>query len=110
MDSPDLAAKDCVPCRGGVPALQGAALSRLAELVPGWAVVDGHHLVREFPFQDFAQALAAANRVGALAEEQGHHPDLHVAWGRLGIRIWTHKVDGLTESDFVLAAKIDRLF
>lgn len=107
--STDLAAKDCVPCRGGVPPLEGAALEQLAALVPGWTVVEGHHLRREFRFPDFGKALDAANRVGALAEEQAHHPDLHLAWGKLGVEIWTHKIDGLTESDFVLAAKIDKI-
>ena len=110
MSHSELAAKKCVPCRGGIPPLAGAALDALAHLVPEWRVVDGHHLVREIPFPDFATALAAANRIGALADEQGHHPDLHVAWGKLGVELWTHKIDGLTESDFVLAAKIDTIF
>ena len=109
MSHSELAAKQCVPCRGGVPPLAGAALDQLATLIPAWRVVDGHHLDRELSFPDFATALAAANRIGALADEQGHHPDLHVSWGKLGIRVWTHKVDGLTESDFVLAAKIDAI-
>jgi 4a-hydroxytetrahydrobiopterin dehydratase len=65
--------------------------------------------VREYRFPDFLQALAATNRVGKLAEEQGHHPDLALAWGKLGVKIWTHKIDGLTESDFILAAKIDEV-
>jgi len=75
----------------------------------GWNVVREHHLEKEFPFPDFAGALAFTNRVGALAEEQGHHPDIYLAWGKVRITIWTHKIDGLTRSDFVLAAKIDRL-
>jgi 4a-hydroxytetrahydrobiopterin dehydratase len=72
-------------------------------------VVEGHHLARSFPFPDFRTALDFVNRVGAVAEEEGHHPDLCLSWGRVDIRIWTHKIDGLTESDFILAAKIDRL-
>lgn len=106
---PTLAEKTCVPCRGGVPPLKGEDLVRLARELPGWQVVDEHHLARSFKFPDFRQALAFANRVGALAEEQGHHPDLLLAWGKVEITLWTHKINGLTESDFILAAKIDRL-
>jgi 4a-hydroxytetrahydrobiopterin dehydratase len=104
-----LADETCEPCRGGVPALKGAALEELATtLGGGWRVVDEHHLEKEFTFPDFAQALACTNRVGAIAESQGHHPDIYLAWGKVRITIWTHKVDGLTRADFVLAAKIDR--
>lgn len=106
---PDLAEQSCVPCRGGVPPLAGAELSDLAGQVPEWSVVDGHHVEREFSFPDFVQALAFTNKVGELAESEGHHPDIYLAWGKVGVKIWTHKIDGLTESDFVLAAKIDRL-
>jgi 4a-hydroxytetrahydrobiopterin dehydratase len=105
----DLASKTCVPCRGGVPALKGQDLAALHRQLPEWTVVNEHHLERTFTFPDFVQALAFTNQVGALAEEQGHHPDIHLAWGKAGVTIWTHKIDGLTESDFVLAAKIDRL-
>jgi 4a-hydroxytetrahydrobiopterin dehydratase len=106
----DLASKRCVPCRGGVPPLAGAELEALlGELGGGWQVVDGHHLRKEFRRKDFVDALAFVNRIGALAEEQAHHPDLHLAWGRVVVEIWTHKIDGLTESDFVFAAKTDRL-
>jgi 4a-hydroxytetrahydrobiopterin dehydratase len=105
-----LAGEKCVPCRGGVPALKGEELRDLARaLGGGWQVIDEHHLEKEFPFPDFAQALAFTNAVGAIAEEQGHHPDIHLAWGKARITIWTHKIDGLTRSDFVLAAKIDRI-
>jgi 4a-hydroxytetrahydrobiopterin dehydratase len=105
-----LANEKCIPCRGGVPALKGEELAALArELGAEWRVVDEHHLEREFPFPDFAQALAFTNKVGALAEEEGHHPDIYLAWGKVRVTIWTHKVDGLTRSDFVLAAKIERL-
>ena len=106
-----LSASQCVPCRGGVPPLEGDALRDLhEELGAHWKVVDDHHLDREFTFPDFVTALGFTNRVGVLAEEQGHHPDLYLAWGRVRITIWTHKIDGLTESDFVLAAKIDDLY
>ena len=106
--SGDLASKQCVPCRGGVPPLQGDEIARLLDqLGEGWEVVDEHHLQKEYAFPDFAEALAFTNRVGAIAEEQGHHPDIDLAWGRVGLTIWTHKIDGLTESDFVFAAKTD---
>ena len=104
-----LADKKCVPCRGGVPPLKGKELQGLRKVVPEWKVVNEHHLQREFKFPDFKQALAFVNRVGALAEEQGHHPDILLAWGKAEITLWTHKIDGLTESDFIMAAKIDRL-
>ena len=104
-----LAEKNCVPCRGGVPPLAGAGLDNLKAQVPGWEVVDGHHLSRSYAFQDFRTALDFVNRVGATAEEQGHHPDIYLSWGKVGITTWTHKIDGLTESDFILAAKIDAL-
>ncbi len=105
----DLASKTCVPCRGGVPPLKGPDLAALAKQVPQWQVVNEHHLTRNFTFPDFRQALDFVNRVGAIAEEQGHHPNIMLTWGRAEITIWTHKIDGLTESDFILAAKIDQL-
>lgn len=105
----DLASKQCVPCRGGVPPLKGAELAALAAQVPGWQVVNEHHITKSYRFSDFATALAFVNQVGALAEQQGHHPDIFLAWGRADVTLWTHKIDGLTESDFILAAKIDRI-
>ena len=106
-----LADKDCVPCRGGVPPLDEAEVGRLlGELERGWEVTDGgRRLRREWRFADFRTALAHANRIGELADAQNHHPDLHVAWGRLVMEIWTHTVGGLSEADFVFAAKCDRL-
>jgi 4a-hydroxytetrahydrobiopterin dehydratase len=104
-----LADKKCVPCRGGVPPLKGSALDALHQQVPQWTVSNEHHLSREFRFPDFKQALAFVNRVGEVAEQEGHHPDIQLSWGKVGITLWTHKIDGLTESDFILAAKIDRL-
>lgn len=106
----DLAAKSCVPCKGGVPALAGVELAGLLQrLGGGWRVEREHHLEKEYTFPDFAQALAFTNKVGAVAEAEGHHPDIYLTWGKVRITIWTHKIDGLTESDFVLAAKLDRL-
>jgi 4a-hydroxytetrahydrobiopterin dehydratase len=104
-----LAEKNCVPCRGGVPPLKGKGLEKLHKEVPEWRVVDEHHVVRSFKFPDFKTALAFVNQVGEIAEQQGHHPDILLGWGRAEITTWTHAVDGLTESDFILAAKIDRL-
>ena len=105
-----LASKTCVPCRGGVPALKGQQLADLQQQVPQWQVVREHHLTRDFKFPDFLQALEFVNRIGAVAEEQGHHPDILLTWGRVEITLWTHKIDGLTESDFIMAAKIDQLY
>lgn len=106
----DLASMECVPCRGGVPPLTHDEIEPLKErLGGGWQVVNDHHLEKEFRFNDFKEALAFANLVGELAEEQGHHPEIHLGWGHVGLQIWTHKILGLTESDFVLAAKIDRI-
>ncbi|MDT4895171.1 MAG: 4a-hydroxytetrahydrobiopterin dehydratase [Acidobacteriota bacterium] len=103
----DLASRDCVPCRGGVPPLRGAEIQNLLRELDGWDVIEEHHLRKIFEFKNFREALLFVNRVGELAEEQGHHPDISFGWGRAEITIWTHKIDGLTESDFILAAKID---
>lgn len=105
-----LADKKCVPCRGGVPPLAGEELKALhGELGNGWRLVADHHLEKEYLFADFREALQFTNTIGELAEEQGHHPDIHLGWGRVKLLIWTHKIDGLTESDFILAAKADAL-
>jgi 4a-hydroxytetrahydrobiopterin dehydratase len=104
-----LAEKTCIPCRGGVPPLKGEELQKLARQVERWSVVDEHHLSKNFKFPDFRNALAFVNKVGELAEAQDHHPDIFLAWGKVDITIWTHKINGLTESDFILAAKIDKL-
>jgi len=106
----NLSEKHCVPCKGGVPPLKGEELDRLKQQLPGWQVVDGHHLLRSFAFPDFRTALDFVNRLGAIAEEEGHHPDVFLSWGKVEVKIWTHKIDGLTESDFILAAKIGNLY
>ena len=103
-----LSEKHCVPCRGGVPALQGDELESLKRQLPTWEVVEGHHLSKAFSFPDFRSALDFVNRAGEIAEAEGHHPDIFLSWGKAEFRIWTHKIDGLTESDFILAAKIDQ--
>src|SRR5260370_1926173 len=98
-----------MPCRGGVPALQGEELEKLKSQVPGWQVVDGHHLWKAFAFPDFRTALDFVNRTGEIAETEGHHPDLLLSWGKVEVKIWTHNNDCLTENDFILAAKIEQL-
>lgn len=106
-----LADKKCVPCRGGVPPLEpGRVQDLLTQLGQGWALNQAGHLERLYTFKDFAEALAFVNKVGAVAEEEGHHPDLLLAWGKCKVELWTHKISGLTESDFYMAAKADRSF
>jgi 4a-hydroxytetrahydrobiopterin dehydratase len=105
----DLAEKQCIPCHGGVPSLTAEQISKFAPQIPDWQVVDQHHLERSYEFNDFKSALGFVNRLGDLAEEQGHHPDICFGWGRAEVKIWTHAINGLTESDFILAAKIDGL-
>jgi 4a-hydroxytetrahydrobiopterin dehydratase len=106
----DLASRECVPCRGGVLPLDDAEISRfLTDLGGDWTVVDGHHIEKEYRFKNFREALEFVNRVGELAEAVGHHPDIELGWGRVKLTLFTHKIDGLHESDFVFAAKADRL-
>lgn len=108
--SSELASKVCAPCRGGVPPLQGEPLDKiLSQLGNHWEVIRGHHLEKEYRFPDFQEALDFTVKVGGLAEEQGHHPDIYLAWGKVRLVVWTHKIDGLTESDFIFAAKADAL-
>jgi len=104
----DLKDRKCLPCQGGTPPLEiDRSNELLAQLSEGWRLVDNHHIERTYKFPDFAQALAFTDRVGAIAEEQGHHPVIELTWGRVKITLYTHKINGLTESDFVLAAKAD---
>jgi len=103
-----LAQETCIPCRSGVPPLKGEALDALQEkLGNGWQIINEHHLEKEYIFADFRQALDFTVKVGEVAENQGHHPDIYLAWGKVKLTIWTHKIDGLTESDFILGAKAD---
>ena len=104
----DLASKTCVPCRGGVPPLSMDVASRLMEQLDGWQFEQGH-LAKSYHFADFAGALEFVNRIGAISDQQGHHPDVYMTWGKVSLEIWTHKIDGLTESDFILAAKFDEV-
>jgi 4a-hydroxytetrahydrobiopterin dehydratase len=104
-----LADQTCVPCRGGVPPLTPDAAAKLLQELVGWELVDNHHLTKTFTLANFRQALALVNQIGAMAEVQGHHPDILLSWGKVRVDVWTHKIDGLTESDFIFAAKTDAL-
>lgn len=105
-----LSERHCEPCEGGVPPLEGEELREMRErLGGGWEVVDDHHLTKRFEFDDFVSALDFTNAVGELAEEEGHHPLIHLTWGEATVDIWTHAIDGLSDNDFILAAKIDEL-
>jgi 4a-hydroxytetrahydrobiopterin dehydratase len=105
-----LASKKCIPCSGGTPPLEGQELKDLhTELNSDWHLEGEHHLEKEYTFDDFAQALEFTNKVGGLAEEQDHHPDIYLTYGKVRVKIWTHKIDGLTESDFVFAAKVEEI-
>lgn len=102
--------KKCVPCQGGIDPLTAEEIKPyLAQLPDGWEVMEDKKLVRMFKFKDFVEALAFVNKVGEVAEEQGHHPDIYFTWGRAKIELWTHKIKGLHENDFILAAKISEL-
>jgi len=105
----ELHEKSCVPCRGGVPPMTPDEVSKMLAEVDGWEAPRHRRLSKAYKFPDFRTALSFVDRVGAMAEEQNHHPDLHLSWGRVGVEVWTHKIDGLTESDFVFAAKCDEL-
>ena len=102
----ELAQENCIPCRGGVPPLKGEELDALqVKLGNDWQIINEHHLEKEYIFADFRQALDFTVKVGEVAENQGHHPDIYLAWGKVKLTIWTHKIDGLTESDFIFGAK-----
>lgn len=104
----ELAKKKCVPCTGSVPRLKGNELQELYQkLHTGWKIIEERHLEKEYSFPDFKQALKFTNAIGEVAEKEGHHPDILLAWGRVKVTLWTHKINGLTESDFILAAKCD---
>ena len=105
----DLASKKCLPCHGGVARLSKAEYEPLLKDLQGWRVDGDKKLVKSYRFKDFAKPMALANQIAAVAEEENHHPDLLVRWGELGIELFTHAIDGLSENDFILAAKIDKL-
>ncbi len=99
--------RSCKACRGDMPALRGKDLSEWSKKTPAWEVVEEHHLQQRWSFANFMEALDFVNRIAIVAEEQGHHPDISFSWGWVNVCIWTHKIDALTESDFILAAHID---
>ncbi len=108
METLPLRARQCEPCRGEIPPLSAADIQPLHEVLrPGWKVVNDHHLEKEFSFPDFREALSFVQRVGEIAEQQDHHPDLHFGWGYAHVVLWTHKAHGLTVNDFIVAAQID---
>ena len=110
MADTNLASRHCVPCRGGTPPLRGQELEQFLQQLPDWRAVEEHHIEKSFVFADFKAALEFVNRIGALAEQEGHHPDLSFGWGYAKVTLYTHKIQGLSESDFILAAKVDELF
>ena len=103
----ELADKECVACRGGTPPLSGDEVGDLLRELDGWTIEQEYHLTRPFDFPEFAMALEFVNRIGEIAEQQHHHPDIYLAWGKVRVEVWTHKIRGLTESDFILAARVD---
>ena len=107
----DLSKQKCVPCAVGGTPLKGKAVADLArQLDPSWKVINEHHIEREYTFKNFRQALDFTNEIGKIAEEQGHHPDILLSWGKVKVTLWTHKINGLTESDFIMAAKCDTCY
>ena len=108
--SVDLAQSSCAPCQGGVEPLKGRQIQPfLDQLTRGWQVVAEHHIEKEFKFKNFRQALDFTNKVGELAESVGHHPDIYLAWGMVKLTVRTHKINGLHQSDFIFAAKVDQI-
>ena len=111
MSASELARKHCIPCTAATPAITGKALEDMRRMLGGdWRVVNGQRLEKSYSFTNFAEALAFTNRVGAIAEAEGHHPDISLGWGKVALTIWTHAINGLSEADFILAAKADEAF
>ena len=109
----DLSKKKCVPCEGGIPAFDLTEIHKYLKMVDGWEVKADeekiYYLIKEFKFNDFAESQDFVNKVGKIAENEGHHPDILFGWGYAKIKIFTHAIEGLAESDFILAAKIDQI-
>lgn len=110
IDIMELSDKKCIPCEGGIPPLDDEECNiMLKRIGNNWEVISIHHLEKEWRFDDFISALDFTNRLGQICEEEGHHADFEIGWGRVKVRIFTHKIDGLTESDFILASKFDKV-
>ena len=109
----NLSSKNCVPCRKDVPPMERAEAERMHKETPSWELIEKDgvlHLIKSYLFADFADALKFVNRVGVIAEQEGHHPNIHVHdWNKVDLEIFTHKIKGLHENDFILAAKVDAL-
>ena len=105
-----LADNKCVPCRGGTPPLTDEQIQPLLAQLEGWQVEDDKKLIKTYKLKNWIEAVDFVNRISPVAEAEGHHPDLYLRWGEVRVYLWTHKIDGLTESDFYMAAKIDRVF
>jgi 4a-hydroxytetrahydrobiopterin dehydratase len=106
----ELSKKKCIPCSKKCSPLKGEELKYFfKQLSPGWKIDDKHHLEKEYAFKDFVEALSFTNKVGAIAEQEGHHPDIYLSWGLVKVILWTHKINGLSENDFILAAKCDAI-
>ena len=102
----DLSQKKCQPCEGGTEPLNTEEANILLEQIPSWAIKSGH-VFNKFKFKDFKEAMDFVNKVADIAEQEGHHPDIKISWNKVDIELWTHAIDGLSENDFILAAKID---
>lgn len=107
----DLQHKKCLPCQKGTSPFTEAEIQKYLQALPtgSWRVIENHHLEKEFRFKNFAEALVFTNKIGSLAEAEGHHPDILLGWGKVVVTLWTHKINGLSENDFILAAKIDTI-
>lgn len=105
-----LESRHCTPCKAGAPPLAPGEIHIFSQNIHGWTIVADHHLEKEYSFRDFRTALGFVNDIGEIAEREGHHPDIVLSWGRVTVRLFTHKIDGLHENDFILAAKIDEAY
>ncbi len=109
MGNLELENKKCTPCEGGTKPLIREEIEPCLNQLKGWIVVEEHHLMKEYKFKDFKEALEFVNKIGEVAETEGHHPDIHLSWGKVEVIIWTHSIGGLSINDFIIAAKIDKL-
>lgn len=108
-ETDDLTKKKCEPCEGGVPPMKEDEIKENLAKVDNWKVIDNHHLIKDYKFKDFKSALEFVNKVGEIAENEGHHPNISFTWGKVQIKTYTHDINGLSINDFILAAKIDQI-